>query len=47
MAAPPVFLWHTSTDAGVNVKNSLIFAEHLRDAGIPFELHALSNKYFL
>ena len=36
---PPVFLWHTSADAGVNVKNSLIFAERLRDAKIPFELH--------
>ena len=34
-----VFLWHTSDDSGVNVKNSLIFAERLRDAGIPFELH--------
>ena len=36
---PPVFLWHTSTDAGVNVKNSLVFAEKMRDNGIPFELH--------
>ena len=36
---PPVFLWHTSTDGGVNVKNSLIFSERLRDAKIPFELH--------
>lgn len=36
---PPVFLWHTSTDASVNVKNSLIFAEHLRDCEVPFELH--------
>ena len=36
---PPVFLWHTSNDKSVNVKNSLIFGERLRDAGIPFELH--------
>lgn len=36
---PPVFLWHTSEDASVNVKNSLVFGEHLRDCGIPFELH--------
>ena len=32
-------MWHTSTDEIVNVKNSLVFAEHLRDNGIPFELH--------
>ena len=36
---PPVFLWHTSEDAGVSVKNSLRFAEKLRDCHIPFELH--------
>lgn len=36
---PKVFLWHTSDDSCVNVKNSLIFAEKLRDNGIPFELH--------
>lgn len=36
---PPVFLWHTSDDATVNVKNSLIFCEQLRDHGVPFELH--------
>ena len=36
---PPVFLWHTSEDSGVNVKNSLTFGEGLRDHQIPFELH--------
>lgn len=36
---PPVFLWHTSDDEAVNVKNSLIFCEQLRDHGVPFELH--------
>ena len=36
---PPVFLWHTAEDAGVNVKNSLLFAEKLRDCNVPFELH--------
>ena len=36
---PPVFLWHTSKDPGVNVRQSLGFAECLRDANIPFELH--------
>ena len=39
----PVFLWHTSDDAAVNVKNSLIFGEQLRDNGIPFELHVFPH----
>lgn len=38
-ATPPVFLWHTSDDPCVNVKNSLVFCESLRDHGVPFELH--------
>lgn len=36
---PPVFMWHTSDDAGVNVKNSLTFGAALRDHGIKFEMH--------
>ncbi len=36
---PKVFLWHTSDDQVVSVKNSLIFGEKLRDFGIPFEMH--------
>jgi acetyl esterase/lipase len=40
---PPVFLWHTSDDNAVNVKNSLIFAERLRDCGVPFELHVFPH----
>lgn len=36
---PPVFLWHTSDDSCVNVKNSLVFCEALRDHHVPFELH--------
>ncbi len=36
---PPIFLWHTSDDQAVHVKNSLVFAEHLRDCGVPFEMH--------
>ncbi len=36
---PKVFLWHTSDDSIVNVKNSLVFAEKLRDHNVPFELH--------
>ena len=38
-STPKVFLWHTSADQTVNVKNSLIFAECLRNHSIPFELH--------
>lgn len=36
---PPVFLWHTSEDQAVNVRNSLTFAEKLRNCHVPFELH--------
>jgi len=36
---PPAFLWHTSDDAAVPVKNSLRFAEALSDHKVPFELH--------
>ena len=36
---PKCFIWHTSDDNCVNVKNSLVFAEKLRDNSIPFEIH--------
>jgi acetyl esterase/lipase len=36
---PPTFLVHTANDAAVPVENSLHFAEALRKAGVPFELH--------
>ncbi len=36
---PPCFLWHTYEDGGVPVENSLLFAESLRKAGVPFDLH--------
>lgn len=35
----PAFLWHTFTDKTVPVQNSLLMAEALTEAGIPFELH--------
>src|SRR5262249_47293803 len=35
----PCFIWHTWEDAGVPVENSLHFAEALRKAGVPFDLH--------
>ncbi|MFO1477399.1 MAG: alpha/beta hydrolase [Verrucomicrobiota bacterium] len=36
---PPCFLWHTWEDKAVPVENSLQFAEALRKAGVPFDLH--------
>ncbi len=36
---PPCFLWHTAEDTAVPVENSLHFAEALRKAGVPFDLH--------
>ncbi|HOC55604.1 MAG TPA: alpha/beta hydrolase [Verrucomicrobiota bacterium] len=36
---PPCFIWHTCEDAGVPVENSLQFADGLRQAGVPFDLH--------
>ena len=36
---PPTFLWHTMEDNGVPCENSIMYAEALRKAGVPFELH--------
>jgi acetyl esterase/lipase len=36
---PPCFIWHTYEDSAVPVENSLQFAEALRKAGVPFDLH--------
>jgi acetyl esterase/lipase len=36
---PPVFLWHTWEDNAVPVENTLQFAEALRKAKVPFDLH--------
>ena len=36
---PPAFLWSTSDDEAVPVRNSLEFANALREKGVPFELH--------
>jgi len=38
-ATPPAFLWHTADDATVPVENSLLFAQALSQAKVPFELH--------
>ena len=36
---PPCFVWHTYEDGAVPVENSLQYAEALRRAGVPFDLH--------
>jgi acetyl esterase/lipase len=36
---PPCFLFHTWEDKAVKVENSIAFAEALRKAGVPFDLH--------
>ena len=36
---PPVFLWHTATDAAVPVQNALLFAMSLADKKIPLEMY--------
>ena len=36
---PPCFIWATYEDTTVPVENSLLFAEALRKAGVPFDLH--------
>lgn len=36
---PPVFLWHTLTDATVPVENTLLLEAALRRAGVPHEVH--------
>ncbi len=36
---PPAFIWHTAEDAAVPVRNSLVYAQALAEAGIPYELH--------
>ena len=36
---PPVFLWHTRDDDSVPVRNSLILANALEEAGVDFAMH--------
>ncbi len=40
---PPCFLWHTASDAGVPVENSLNLACALSHAGVSFEMHIYPN----
>jgi acetyl esterase/lipase len=37
--SPPCFIWSTDEDKTVPIENSLDFADALRKAGVPFELH--------
>ena len=36
---PPMFVVHSSEDRSVPIENSLMFAEALRRAGVPVEIH--------
>ena len=36
---PPTFLWHTASDAGVPVENSMMFATALSKNKVPFAMH--------
>lgn len=36
---PPAFIWHTTEDTCVPVKNSILYADALSSHGVPFELH--------
>jgi acetyl esterase/lipase len=40
---PPCFLWQTATDELVPVENSYLFADALRNAGVPFAHHVFSH----
>jgi acetyl esterase/lipase len=40
---PPTFLFHTTSDAGVPVENSVRFYLALRKAKVPAEMHAFEN----
>ena len=36
---PPFLIWHTTDDATVDVKNSLMLGEALKEKGVKFEMH--------
>src|SRR5262249_10972798 len=40
---PPTFLFHTADDSAVSVENSFLFAEALRKAKVPYELHVFEK----
>lgn len=40
---PRTFVWHTAEDGSVPVQNSLLLAEALAGAGVPFSLHVFPH----
>ncbi len=40
---PPCFLWATEDDQSVSVQNTRLFAQALREAGVPCEMHIFSH----
>ncbi|MBQ8814980.1 MAG: alpha/beta hydrolase [Lachnospiraceae bacterium] len=40
---PPAFIWQTVTDEVISVRNSMVFAESCRKAGVKFALHLFSD----
>lgn len=42
-SAPPTFIWHTADDDRVPVQNSVVMADALERAGVPFELHIFDH----
>jgi len=40
---PPTFLWATVNDPQVSIEHAMKYAEALRVAGVPFELHLFQN----
>lgn len=40
---PPAFIWHTATDGGVSVENSLMLATAMKMRNIPVELHVFPH----
>lgn len=36
---PPAFLWHTAEDSAVPIENTLLYADALAKAKVPFEVH--------
>jgi len=36
---PPTFLWHTRTDKGVPIMNTLLYAQALAEHDVPFSVH--------
>lgn len=41
--SPPCFIWSTDEDRTVPVENTLMFADAMRKAGVPFELHVYQH----